>query len=477
MARPFLLHLCLFLSCLGCSAPRVSGPTRPPAIAADLFAPFAADLTRIVAAARADRGAFEKLSQLCDGIGNRLSGSQGLERAVAWAQAVLRADGLTNVHAEPVTVTHWLRGQESLELLTPRSAPLTMLGLGGSVATPPDGLVAEVVVVHDEQELKALADRVRGRIVLFDNPMPAYTPELGAHYGETVRFRGHGAALAGKLGAVAVLVRSVTARSLATPHTGNTRYDEAVPPIPAAAIATEDAALLSRLAASGETVTVRLKMQARTVGTAVSANVLAELPGRELPEQIVVIGGHLDSWDVGQGAHDDGAGCAMAMQAVALLKRLGIQPRRTIRVVLWTNEENGLAGAKAYAQVHAEELAQHVAALEADSGAFQPEALTVEIEDAEHQAKAALQLAQLVKLLPQMRLTIRQNGSGADVAALKSANVPLVGLVMESSTYFDYHHTAADTLDKVDPALLAEGEALFAALAYVLAQWPGELGE
>ena len=455
---------------VGCGALPVASPPLPGA-----FAPFAAEVARILQAARADRGAFEKLTALCDGIGNRLAGSDALDRAIAWAQAALRADGLANVHAEPVTVTRWLRGQESLELLTPRPLALTMLGLGGSVATPPEGVTAEVVVAHDEHDLKLLGERIRGRIVLFDNPMPAYTQEAGAQYGETVRFRGHGAAIAGKLGAVAVLVRSVTARSLATPHTGNTRYDDG-PDIPAAAVSTEHAALLTRLIARGKNVTVRLKMQARTDGTAQSANVLAELPGREWPEQVVVIGGHLDSWDVGQGAHDDGAGCVMAMQALALLKRLGLQPRRTIRVVLWTNEENGLAGAKAYAQVHAGELARHIAALEADSGAFRPEALTVELHDAEQEAKAAAQLHQLAGLLAGMQLEIRQRGSGADVAPMKSGGVPLVGLVMESSTYFDYHHTPADTLDKVDPALLAEGEALFAALAYVLAEWPGQLG-
>ncbi len=456
---------------LGCGAAPIAPP--PPTGA---FAPFAAEVARILQAARADRGAFQKLTELCDGIGNRLAGSEALDRAIAWAQATLRADGLANVHAEPVTVTRWVRGQESLELLTPRPLALTMLGLGGSVATPPEGVTAEVVVAHDEHDLKLLGERIRGRIVLFDNPMPVYTPETGAQYGETVRFRGHGAAIAGKLGAVAVLVRSVTARSLATPHTGNTRYDDDGPNIPAAAVSTEHAALLTRLIARGEVVKVRLKMQARTEGTAPSANVLAELPGREWPEQVVVLGGHLDSWDVGQGAHDDGAGCVMAMQAVALLKRLGLQPRRTIRVVLWTNEENGLAGAKAYAQVHAGELVRHVAALEADSGAFRPEALTVELQDAEQEAKAAAQLHQLAGLLAGMQLEIRQRGSGADVAPMKSGGVPLVGLVMESSTYFDYHHTPADTLDKVDPALLAQGEALFAALAYVLAEWPGQLG-
>ncbi len=468
--RTWALAALLWATACG-ALPVVQPPAPPPA-----FAPWQADVTRILTAARADRGAYAKLTQLCDDIGNRLSGSAALERAVAWAQAAMRADGLVNVRAEAVTVPRWLRGQESLELLTPRPLPLTLLALGGSVATPPDGVTAEVVVAHDEHDLQLLGERIRGRIVLFDNPMPAYTPETGAQYGETVRFRGHGAALAGKLGAVAVLVRSVTAHSLATPHTGNTRYADDVAPIPAAAITTEHAALLSRLVARGERVTVRLKLTALNDGTAQSANVLAELAGRERPDEVVVIGGHLDSWDVGQGAHDDGAGCVMAMQALALLKQLGLQPRRTIRVVLWTNEENGLAGANAYARVHAGELARHVAALEADSGAFRPEALTVELDDPEEQAKAAAQLAQLTQLLTGMPLAIRQHGSGADVAPMKAGGVPLVGLIMESSTYFDYHHTAADTLDKVDPALLAEGEALFAALAWTLAEWPGQLG-
>jgi carboxypeptidase Q len=473
--RRLVPPICLLFCCLGCGARPFVAQTPPPPASVD-FSAFAPQVARIVAAARSDRGAFQKLTALCDGIGHRLSGSVGLERAIAWAQAAMRADGLVNVRAEPVDVPRWVRGQESLALVTPRAMPLTMLGLGSSVATPPDGVTAEVVVVHDEQELKAQADAIRGKIVLFDNPMPQYTVANGAQYGETVRFRGHGAAMAGKLGAVAVLVRSVTAHSLATPHTGNTRYEDGVPKIPAAAIATEHAALLARLVAGGEKVTVRLRMEAHSEGVAQSANVLAELPGRERPEEVVVIGGHLDSWDVGQGAQDDGAGCVMAMQAVALLKQLGLQPRRTIRVVLWTNEENGLAGGKAYAQMHADELVKTVAALEADSGAFRPEALTVEMADEAQQVLAAHQLRDLVGMLPRMQLAIHQMGSGADVSAMKIGSVPLVGLVMESSTYFDYHHTAADTLDKVDPVLLAEGEALFAALAWTLAEWPGRLG-
>ena len=472
------MKLLILLMCLltACGHAQVESSIQLPRTAPNPFAQYAERVAQIVQTGRVDRGAHQKLTELCDDIGCRLSGSQGLENAVQWALASLKRDGLANVHAEPVTVQKWVRGSESLQLLEPRMQTLAMLGLGSSVATPLDGITAQVVVAHTEKELETLGERVRGKIVLFDNPMPQWTPESGAQYGETVRFRVHGPTLAAKHGAVAVLVRSVTARSLTSPHTGNTHYEEGVGKIPAAALSVEHSALLARLVAQGKNVVVKLRMDAHLEGQAQSANVIADLPGRE-PDEIVIVSGHLDSWDVGQGAHDDGAGVVMAMQAVKLLKSLGMTPRRTIRVVLWTNEENGLAGGKAYAQQHAGELDKHVAAIEADSGAFRPEAIGIELEDKTKQAQASGQLAKITELFSGMKLEVHPDNSGADVGPMRTGGVPLLGLIMESSTYFDYHHTQADTLDKVDPALLAEGEALFAGLAWLLAEWPGRLGE
>ena len=385
------------------------------------------EVQKIIDATLAKNDAWRKLEELCDDIGHRLSGSDALGRAVDWAVATLKADGQENVHPEPVMVPRWVRGAESLALVEPRELPLPMLGLGGSVPTPPGGLLGEVVVARDEAELDALGDRARGKIVLFNNPMdPA---QNGADYGKTVRFRGGGARLASAKGAVAFLVRSVTAASHRTPHTGMMSYKDAPAKIPGAAVTGEDADLMVRTIARGKRVVVRLTMGARDEGLAPSANVVAELRGREHPEEVVVIGGHLDSWDVGQGAHDDGGGVVVAMEAIRVLRQLGLRPRRTIRVVLWVNEENGLAGGEQYARDHAAELNNHVAAIEMDSG--------------------------------------------ADLSPMPS--VTGLGLNVDGAHYFDVHHSAADTLDKVDPRELSRCVAAMASLAWILAEMPGRL--
>jgi hypothetical protein len=408
--------------------------------------------------------AFERLQQLCDGIGHRLSGSEGLAQAVRWALTTLAADGHTNVHAEPVTVPHWVRGAESLELLAPRPLKLHMLGLGDSVGTPPAGLEAELLVVRDEHELAQRKAEARGRIVLFNNPMPAWTAEHGSHYGETVRFRSRGPDMASALGAVAVLVRSVTATSLASPHTGATHYDGAVPKIPAAAVSVEHAGLLARLSLQGP-VRLRLTMAAHFQAPARSANVIAELRGRDRPDEVVVIGGHLDSWDVGQGAHDDGAGVVHAIEALRLLRSREQAPRRTVRVVLWTNEENGLEGAKAYARAHAHD--RHVAAIESDGGGFEPVGLGCGATDT---ASLAWTRALLDRIDPKLKLV--PGHAGADTGPLRALGVRDFELVVHGQRYFDYHHSEGDTLDKVDPGELQRGAAVLAAIAW----WMAELG-
>jgi carboxypeptidase Q len=383
----------------------------------------------------------------------------------------MKEDGL-EVRTEKVMVPHWVRGAESAELVAPVARALHVLGLGGTVGTPRAGITAPVVVVRSWEELEKKASAVKGSVVLYDVAMPKWTEEKGAGYGETVQYRGQGASRAAKLGAVAVLMRSVTAHSLSTPHAGGMNYDAAAPKIPALAVTVEDSTLIARLAAEGP-VTVRLRSDAQMLPDVESANVIGELRGREKPDEVVVIAGHIDSWDVGQGAHDDGAGAVTMMQAAATLKKLGLVPRRTVRVVLFTNEENGLRGARAYAKEHADELANTVLAVESDSGGFAPRGFSVQVKPDDAQDRMKARVTDVVSLLRPINATRVTTGhGGADIGPMAGANVPLIGLDTDGRTYFDYHHTDADTLDKVDPAALADDVAAVAALAYVVADMP-----
>ncbi len=422
----------------------------------------------IAAAAMADEEGWELLLQLCDDIGPRLSGSAALDQAIEWAAGRMTAAGHENVRKEPVMVPRWTRGQERLTLLEPRGADMPLLGLGGTVGTGKKGVTAEVVAVADEEGLEALGDGARGKIVLFNNPMPAYSRKDGTHYGHTVRFRINGPRLAAEKGAVGVLVRSVTARSLRSPHTGTMgSYGEGAK-IPAAAITTEDADLIWRWQQRGKTVKVKLELGAKHHGMVPSANVVGELRGREKPEEIVVISCHLDSWDVGTGAHDDGGSCVAAMHALTLLRRTGLTPRRTVRAVLYTNEENGLEGAKAYASAHKGEL--HVAAVEADSGVHDPQAFSVDHKDEAARAASIDRLAETLPLFGPFRTEEAVSGyAGADISQLKPAGTTLVGLRSDMAKYFDYHHSHADTVDKVDKDEFRRTVGAMALLAYLLA--------
>ena len=420
---------------------------------------------RIVEAAMADDTGWQRLAWLSDRIGHRLSGSPQLEAAIAWAVDERRRDGFDDVRAEKVMVPHWVRGAESASLLAPVARDLVVLGLGNSVGTPPEGITADVVVVKDYAELDALGEKVRGKIVCYNVPF--------TNYGETVQYRGSGASRAAKHGAVAVLVRSVGPVSLQTPHTGAMRYDEALPKIPAAAITIEGAEMLARMQARGERIQLRLKMEARFLADVESANVVADLRGSERPDEIVLVAGHLDSWDVGQGAHDDGGGCIQVWEAVRLLKKLGLRPRRTIRVVLYTNEENGLRGGVAYRDAHKAELANHVFALETDSGTFAPQGFGVTAN-----AAALATLRELAPLLEATGATrIAEGGGGADIGPIMREGVAGAGLDVEGSRYFHYHHTPADTLDKVDPKDLKLCTAAIAIIAYLVADLPHKLGQ
>ena len=481
MMRAFLLMM--LIGCAPAPAPHSSTPAwvsdtksspagAPPATAAaaPLADRYREPVGKIVAAAHADRGAYQKLSHLTDRIGNRLSGSPGLERAIAWAAQAMKDDG-HDVHTEKVMVPHWVRGSEAAELTLPIARPLRVLGLGGTVATPKAGITAPVVVVHDWAELDAKQAQVKGAIVLYDVAMPKWTEEKGSGYGETVQYRGAGASRAAKYGAVAVLVRSVTAHSLRTPHTGAMNYADGVAKIPALAVSVEDSTLIARLAADGP-VTVHVRTEGQMLPDAESANVIGELRGSERPDEIVVIGGHIDSWDVGQGAHDDGAGVVIMMQALTTLRKLGLTPRRTIRVVLFTNEENGVRGGRAYAKDHEAELAKTVLAIESDSGGFAPAGFSVQARP-EVQDRMKARVTDVASLLAPIHASrIILGHGGTDIGPMAPAGVPELGLDVDNRTYFDIHHTDADTLDNVDPAALADDVAAVAALAYVVADMP-----
>jgi carboxypeptidase Q len=470
--------MCLIAACSSARADRdepAKEETRP--IGVPVAERYREPARRILEAARADSHAYEKLAWLCDRIGNRLSGSPSLDKAIRWASETMRADGL-DARLEPVIVPAWIRGRESAALVAPRERPLRMLGIGNSVGTPHGGITAEVVVARDFDHLAALGDAVRGKIVLYTARMPAYDPEKGAGYGETVRYRVEGASRAAAAGAVAVLIRSVTARSLQTPHTGTLRYDPKAPKIPAAALTTEDAEFLARLVATGERVTVRLEMEAHFGPDVESANVIGELRGSELPEQVVVFGGHLDSWDVGQGAQDDGGACCAVMESLRLLKSLGLTPRRTIRAVLFTNEENGIGGGRAYAEHHREEMPNHVAAIEADSGVFRPVAFESPKADDPRSARINARLADVLSLLEPIGASQRRDGGGgADIGPMAAYGVPQISLDTEGSRYFDYHHTDADTLDKVSKEDLDLCVAALATVVYVIADMPESMRE
>lgn len=435
----------------------------PPLLAAQDVAAYQPAADRIIAAALSDSQAYARLAELADRFGHRLSGSESLERAIDWILAAMQRDSLQNVRGEPVMVPHWVRGRESAEVVLPALRPLPMLGLGGSIGTPRGGITADLLVVSSFADLEARAAEARGKIVLFDVPFTGY--------GATVQYRTRGAVAAARAGAVASLIRSVTPFSMRSPHTGQMTYDSTVRRIPHAAITVEDAMWLHRLQDRGERIRVRLEMGATTLPDAPSRNVVAELVGRERPDEVVVLGGHIDSWDVGQGAMDDAGGSVAAWEAVRLLKRLGLVPRRTLRVVMWTNEENGLRGGLAYRDAHAAELDRHVLAIESDGGVFKPEGFGFGGSDSAFAIVKAV--GALLKGIDAD--SISRPGGGADIGPLMQRGVPGMGLDVAGERYFWYHHSNGDTVDKLDPREMAQCVAVLAIMAYVVADLPQAL--
>ena len=455
--------------------PPTSGPNGSPAPTPPLFSPqTVSELKQLQKAALESDYAYRQVAHLANNIGQRLSGSAQAAKAVEYVAAELKALGC-DVQLEKVMVPHWVRGEETAALVQfPGQAPNTtqkivLCALGGSVATPKEGIEAEVLTVKNFDEFKSIPrEKVAGKIVLFNYPfdkqMAAESRGMQA-YGEAVVYRSDGPSAAARQGAVACLIRSVGGADYRLPHTGMTNYAKDAPKIPAGAVTAEDADLIASLVSQGP-VKMKLILTPQTLPDAESANVIADIKGSEHPEQVVIVSGHLDSWDLGTGAIDDGAGVAVSMETANLIQKLHLKPKRTIRVIAWMNEENGEAGSKQYAKDHENDIANHFAAMETDGGAGHPLGVNIKAK------------AEVKKMFTPVANILQESGAGlldlvehcgADLEPLEKAGVPAFSPIQDNRFYFNYHHTAADTLDKIVPKALAENSAVVAVLAYGLA--------
>ena len=412
---------------------------------------------------------YEWLDHLSNKIGSRLSGSLGAERAVAYTKEELEKLGLDKVWLQPVMVPKWVRGLPEfayIETLPGKTTPVNICALGGSVETPNGGIRAEVVEVKGIDELKALtSDKVKGKIVFFNRPMQADLIDTFEAYGGCADQRYAGAYEAGKLGAVGVIVRSLNLRLDDFPHTGGMTYGDlpVSERIPAAAISTNHAELLSTMLALDPSISFFFKQTCKQLADVESHNVIGEITGSEFPNEYIVVGGHLDSWDLGDGSHDDGAGVVQSMDVLRLLKESGVKPKRSIRVVLFMNEENGLRGGLKYAEVAKSKKENHIFALESDSGGFTPRGFTFDCSDAVFEKVLGWQ--ELFK--PYLIHYFEKGDSGADIGPLKSDNIVLAGLKPDSQRYFDIHHAATDTFDAINKRELELGAATMASLVYL----------
>lgn len=430
--------------------------------------PYDSLARRIVATALATNHAYAMLHELTTTIGPRLSGSPQAEQAVQWSKKKMEKLGFDKVYLEPVKVPRWVRG--NVEQVTVSSSgnrkpiPLKTAALGGTIGTPKEGVTGEVLEVKSFDEMRDLGKKARGKIIFFNRPMDRTLINPGQAYGRAVDQRSRGAIEAARAGAIAAIVRSMTTRLDDSPHTGAMNYVDSIPKIPFAAISTIAADKLSRLVQENTSIRVNIKLSAQTLPDVESANVIGELTGTEYPHEIILLGGHLDSWDKGQGAHDDGAGCIQSIEALNLLRQLGLKPKRTIRAVLFMNEENGLRGALAYAAKD-RPGEKHIVAIESDAGGFTPRGFGV--------ADSAA-LVKLQKWAPVFQFfgvdRFSRGGGGADIGPLMRKGVPGIGLSVDGHRYFDYHHSDNDTIDKVNERELALGAAAMAILAYVIAQ-------
>lgn len=415
---------------------------------------------KLIKTSLSNQKGFDRLAHLTDYYGPRLSGSEVLEKGIDWIVEEMQKDGFDKVWTQSVMVPHWVRGKESITLNAPIKKNLPMASMGGSVGTPSSGVTAEVMVVKSFDELENRKSEVKGKIVLFNVDFTTY--------GETVQYRMNGAVAAAKHGAIASIIASVASYSMQTPHTGTMSYEEGVEKIPHAAITVEDANLIERFIKRGEKVTLTINMEAKSLPDAESRNVIAEITGSEFPDEIIVMGGHIDAWDNGHGAMDDGGGCIAAWEALRLIKETGVRPKRTIRVVLWTNEENGLRGAEEYLRWVQEEeksLENHVLAMESDSGVFDP--IGFGFSGSDEAYKILSSIGELLKSADSGE--VRKGGGGADIGPLMRNGVPGMGLNVDGSKYFWFHHTAVDTIDKINIDDFNECVATMAVFAYAVA--------
>jgi carboxypeptidase Q len=474
-----LLSLSLFLCGL-----RVDGQETPPAASnrsvspsptPTIFSPQTlAELKQLQQAALSSDYAYRQVAHLANNIGPRLSGSAQAAKAVEYVANELKAIGC-EVQLEKVMVPHWVRGEETAALVQfPGQAPdttqkIVLCALGPSVATAANGITAEVIAVRNFDELKSLPrDKVEGKIVLFNYPFDkqiAAEGRAGEAYGEAVVYRSDGPSAAARQGAVACLIRSVGGADYRLPHTGLTKYANDAPKIPAGAVTAEDADLIVDLVRQGP-VKMKLVLTPQQLPDVESYNVVADIKGSAHPEQVIIVSGHLDSWDLGTGAIDDGAGVAVSMEVANLIQKLRLKPKRTIRVIAWMNEENGEAGSKQYAKDHEKDISNHFAAMETDAGAGHPIGVNVKAN------------AEVKKMFAPVAAILQESGAGilnlvehcgADIEPLEKAGVPAFSPIQDNRFYFNYHHTAADTLDKIVPKELAENSTVVAVLAYALA--------
>ena len=466
-----VLILCAAVSYGQQTVTSTSTPTPTPVV----FSPQTlADLKRLQQAALSSDYAYKRVAHLANNIGPRLSGSAQAAKSVEYVASELKAIGC-EVKLERVMVPHWVRSEETATLVQfsgqaeNTTQKIVLCALGASVATPADGITAEVIAVRNFDELKSLPrDKVTGKIVLFNYPFDkqmAAEGRGGEAYGEAVVYRSDGPSAAARQGAVACLIRSVGGADYRLAHTGQTDYANDAPKIPAGAVTAEDADLIADLVRLGP-VKMKLVLTPQTLPDVESANVIGDIRGSEHPEQVIIVSGHLDSWDLGTGAIDDGAGVAVSMEAANLIQKLHLKPKRTIRVIAWMNEENGSAGSKQYGKDHEKEMSNHFAAMETDGGAGHP--LGINIKGKPEVKKMLAPVAAILQESGAGTLNLVEH-CGADIEPLEKAGVPAFSPIQDSRFYFNYHHTAADTLDKIMPKELAENSAVVAVTAYALA--------
>lgn len=413
---------------------------------------------------------YKWLDYLSNNIGSRLSGSLGAEKAVAWTKEELETLGLDKVWLQPVMVPKWVRGVPEfayIETSPGSTIKVNICALGGSISTPSTGLKAKIIEVSGVEELEKLGkDKIEGKIVFFNRPMDASLINTFESYGGCVNQRYSGAMEASKFGAIGVIVRSMNLRIDDLPHTGSMTYGD-IPPddrIPSAAISTKHADLLSGMIKLDNNIQFYFKQNSKQLDDVLSHNVIGEITGSEYPDEYIVVGGHLDSWDLGDGAHDDGAGCTQSMEVLRLLKLSGIKPKRSIRVVLFMNEENGLRGGNKYAEIAAQKNENHIFALESDAGGFTPRGFYFDCDQSNFEQ--ILSWKSLFK--PYLIHFFELGGSGADIGPLKNETNVLSGLKPDSQRYFDYHHAPNDTFDAVNKRELELGAATMTSLIYLI---------